>query len=65
MMLFWQANFLEPMLQGDSLLFPSKVSECVQTFMGLDITARKAIAAEALLFSKAMTPCDIYVFFQK
>lgn len=62
MMLFWQANFLEPMLQGDSLLYPSKaqlalapfsdvqVSECVQIFMGLDITARKAIAAEAELF---------------
>eukprot|EP00913_Durusdinium_trenchii_P004853 g4508.t1 len=48
MMLFWQANFLEPMLQENSVLFPSKVSECVQIFMNLDITARKAIAGEVL-----------------
>lgn len=48
MMLFWQANFLEPMLQENSLLFPSKVSECVQLFMNLDITERKAIASEVL-----------------
>lgn len=69
MMLFWQANFLEPMLQENSLLFPSKVSECVQLFMNLDITERKAIAAEVLerwsevqdilkLTKEAMMPTD-------
>lgn len=48
MMMLWQCHFLEPMLEGGSLIPPSKASECVQLFMSLDINVRKQIAGEVL-----------------
>jgi len=48
MMLLWQRHFLEPMLEGGSLIQPGKVGECVATFMSLDISARKNIVGQVL-----------------
>eukprot|EP00931_Biecheleriopsis_adriatica_P091341 TRINITY_DN65224_c0_g1_i1.p1 TRINITY_DN65224_c0_g1~~TRINITY_DN65224_c0_g1_i1.p1 ORF type:complete len:1519 (+),score=374.86 TRINITY_DN65224_c0_g1_i1:69-4625(+) len=48
MMLIWQMNFLEPMLEGNSLIHPDKVADCVSSFMTLDINERKNIAQQVL-----------------
>eukprot|EP00929_Paragymnodinium_shiwhaense_P013279 TRINITY_DN121142_c0_g1_i1.p1 TRINITY_DN121142_c0_g1~~TRINITY_DN121142_c0_g1_i1.p1 ORF type:complete len:1535 (-),score=494.46 TRINITY_DN121142_c0_g1_i1:571-5175(-) len=48
MTLLWQMNFLEPMLEGDTLVDPKKVLDCTQLFMTLDINERKAVAQTVL-----------------
>lgn len=48
MTLLWQMSFLEPMLESSSLIHPSKVSQCVRTFMMIDVNERRAIVEEVL-----------------
>jgi len=44
MVLLWQQNFLEPWLEGASLLDPRRVVDCVQMFQSIDIAERRDIA---------------------
>lgn len=48
MVLLWQMNFLEPMLEGGSLIDPKQVTDCVQLFLQLDIHRRRELAAAIL-----------------
>jgi hypothetical protein len=48
MTMLWQASFLEPMLEVNSPIDPRRVIDVVQTFLSLDLAARKDIAGTML-----------------
>merc|ERR1719421_771318 len=48
MTMFWQASFLDGMVEVNSPVDPKRIMDVVQTFMSLDLTARKEIASAVL-----------------
>merc|ERR1719272_363325 len=58
MTMLWQSNFLEPMVEVNSAIDPKRVSDLVQTFLTLDLAARKEIAAT--MMEKWDNIMDIY-----
>jgi hypothetical protein len=48
MTMLWQASFLEGMVEVNSPIDPKRVSDVVQTFLGLDLAARQEIASTVL-----------------
>merc|ERR1719272_1760287 len=48
MTMFWQASFLEGMVEVNSPIDPKRVTDVVQAFLSLDLAARKQIASAVL-----------------